>query len=500
MASALDTLNERIREVADLRHAADLLEWDERVCMPAGGATTHGEMQATLRRIAHEKFTGADVGDLLGRARDELGSADPDGRDTRLLAVTARDYRKATQVPAAYVAEHAQVVSAAQHAWGDARQASDFAAFRPHLEKVIALKRQYVSFFPGGAHPYDALLDDYEPGMTTAAVKAVFEVVRPKQIALLKAIAARPQVDDAVLRQPFPESGLLQFSVDVASAFGFDWTRGRQDKSTHPFATAIGCDDVRITTRFMDRYPFSLLFGTLHETGHALYEQGVARAHHRTQLEGGASLGVHESQSRLWENLVGRSRPFWEHFYPILQARVPEQLRGVTVDRFYQAINKVEPSLIRVEADEATYNMHVMMRVELEIALVEGRLDVADLPAAWNRLMEEYLGVRPADDATGVLQDIHWSAGLLGYFATYTLGNLISAQLWERFGAAHPARDADIRGGDFSALLSWLRTEVHQHGRMFEPQELVRRATGAPVDPAPYLRYLEHKFGEIYSL
>ena len=500
MASALDTLNERIREVADLRHAADLLEWDERVCMPAGGATTHGEMQATLRRIAHEKFTGADVGDLLGRARDELGNADPDGRDTRLLAVTARDYRKATQVPAAYVAEHAQVVSAAQHAWGDARQASDFAAFRPHLEKVIALKRQYVSFFPGGAHPYDALLDDYEPGMTTAAVKAVFEVVRPKQIALLKAIAARPQVDDAVLRQPFPESGLLQFSVDVASAFGFDWTRGRQDKSTHPFATAIGCDDVRITTRFMDRYPFSLLFGTLHETGHALYEQGVARAHHRTQLEGGASLGVHESQSRLWENLVGRSRPFWEHFYPILQARVPEQLRGVTVDRFYQAINKVEPSLIRVEADEATYNMHVMMRVELEIALVEGRLDVADLPAAWNRLMEEYLGVRPADDATGVLQDIHWSAGLLGYFATYTLGNLISAQLWERFATAYPAHDADIRRGDFSALLSWLRTEVHQHGRMFEPQELVRRATGAPVDPAPYLRYLEHKFGEIYSL
>ena len=500
MASALDTLNERIREVADLRHAADLLEWDERVCMPAGGATTHGEMQATLRRIAHEKFTGADVGDLLGRARDELGSADPDGRDTRLLAVTARDYRKATQVPAAYVAEHAQVVSAAQHAWGDARQASDFAAFRPHLEKVIALKRQYVTFFPGGAHPYDALLDDYEPGMTTAAVKAVFEVVRPKQIALLKAIAARPQVDDAVLRQPFPESGLLQFSVDVASAFGFDWTRGRQDKSTHPFATAIGCDDVRITTRFMDRYPFSLLFGTLHETGHALYEQGVARTHHRTQLEGGASLGVHESQSRLWENLVGRSRPFWEHFYPVLQARVPEQLRGVTVDRFYQAINKVEPSLIRVEADEATYNMHVMMRVELEIALVEGRLDVADLPAAWNRLMEEYLGVRPADDATGVLQDIHWSAGLLGYFATYTLGNLISAQLWERFAAAHPTCDADIRRGDFSALLSWLRTEVHQHGRMFEPQELVRRATGAPVDPAPYLRYLEHKFGEIYSL
>ena len=500
MASAFDTLNERIRDVADLRHAADLVEWDERVCMPNGGAPTHGEMQGTVRRLAHEKFTAAEVGDLLGRAQDELRSADPDARDARLLAVTARDYRKATQVPAAYVAEHAHVVSAAQHAWGDARQANDFAAFQPHLEKVIALKRQYVGFFPGSVHPYDVLLDDYEPGMTTAAVQAVFDVVRPKQVALLKAIAARPAVDDAVLRQPFPESTLLQFSVEVASAFGFDWTRGRQDKSTHPFATAIGCDDVRITTRFMDRYPFSLLFGTLHETGHALYEQGVGRAHHRTQLEGGASLGVHESQSRLWENLVGRSRPFWEHFYPLLQARLPEPLRGVSLDHFYRAINKVEPSLIRVEADEATYNLHVMLRVELEIALVEGRLDAAGLPAAWNRLMEEYLGVRPPDDASGVLQDIHWSAGLLGYFATYTLGNLISAQLWERFGAAHPARDADIGRGDFSTLLSWLRSEVHEHGRMFEPQELVRRATGSPVDPAPYLRYLEGKFGEIYGL
>ncbi len=500
MASAFETLDERVREVADLRHAADLLEWDERVCMPAGGAPVHGEMQATVRRLAHEKFTSAEVGDLLDRAARDLRDADPNGREARRLAVTARDYRKATQVPAAFVAEHAQVVSAAQHAWGEARAASDYAAFQPHLEKVIALKRQYVGFFPAGAHPYDTLLDDYEPGMTTAEVRAIFDVVRPAQIALLKAIAARPQVDDAVLLQPFPESGLLEFAVEAATAFGFDWTRGRQDKSTHPFATAIGCDDVRITTRFMERYPFSLLFGTLHETGHALYEQGVSRVHHRTQLEGGASLGVHESQSRLWENLVGRSRPFWSHFYPALQARFPSQLGGVTLERFYRAINKVEPSLIRVEADEATYNLHVMMRVELEIALVEGRLDAAGLPAEWNRRMEEYLGVRPPDDASGVLQDIHWSAGLMGYFATYTLGNLISAQLWERFEAAHPSRDADIGRGDFSGLLAWLRAEVHQFGRMYEPQDLVRRATGTRIDPAPYLRYLERKFGEIYGL
>jgi carboxypeptidase Taq len=500
MESAFDTLKERIRDVADLRHAAELIEWDERVCMPAGGAPVHGEMQATVRRLAHEKFTTAEIGDLLGRTADELRSAGPSSPDARLLAVITRDYTKATQVPAAFVAEQAQVVSASQHAWAEARQASRFAAFQPHLEKVIALKRRYVGFFPGHAHPYDALLDEYEPGMTTADVKAIFDVVRPRQVALLKKIAGRPQVDDSILRQRLPEASLLAFSTEVATAFGFDWSRGRQDKSTHPFAISFGSDDVRITTRFMERYPFSMLFGTLHETGHALYEQGVDRVHHRTNLEGGASLAVHESQSRLWENLVARSRPFWEHFYPLLQARLPDHLGAVGLDSFYRAINKVEPSLIRVEADEATYNLHVMMRVELEIALVEGRLEPADLPEAWNDRMEEYLGVRPPDDAQGVLQDVHWSAGLLGYFATYTLGNLISAQLWERFATVHPTLDADIRRGDFAALLAWLRSEVHRHGRMWEPQDLVQRATGSPIDPAPYLRYLERKFGEIYQL
>ena len=500
MPTALEKLDARLGDVADLRHAADLIEWDERVGMPPGGGPVHGEMQATVRRIAHEQFSAPAVGDLIAAAQHELRDANPDGVEARRVAVTARDYRKATQVPAAFVAEQAQVVSAAQHAWGDARAASSFAAFLPHLEKVIALKRQYVTFFPPGAHPYDTLLDDYEPGLTTADVQAIFTVLRPAQVALLKAIAARPRIDDAVLRQPYAESGLLEFAVEVATAFGFDWTRGRQDKSTHPFATSFGSDDVRITTRFMERYPFSLLFGTLHETGHALYEQGVGKAHHRTQLEGGASLGVHESQSRLWENLVGRSRPFWEHFYPKLQSRFAGQLGGVPLEQFYRAINMVQPSLIRVEADEATYNMHVMMRVELEIALVEGALAPADLPGAWNRLMDEYLGVRPTDDASGVLQDIHWSAGLLGYFGTYTLGNLISAQLWERVNQAHPTLDDDIRRGDFSALLSWLRSEIHQHGRTFTPQELVQRAAGSRIDPAPYLRYLERKYGEIYGL
>jgi carboxypeptidase Taq len=335
--------------------------------------------------------------------------------------------------------------------------------------------------------------------MKTADVQSIFDVLRRRQVVLIGMLAERPQVDDSFLRVSYAERELWDFSVEVITAFGFDWTHGRQDKSAHPFATSFGSEDVRITTRFVEGQPFGLLFGTMHEAGHALYEQGVDRVHHRTQLEGGASLGVHESQSRLWENLVGRSRPFWEHFYPMLQARCGSQLAGVTVEQFYKAINKVERSLIRVEADEATYNLHVMLRLELEIALIEGSLAAKNLPEAWNSRMNEYLGIRPSSDALGVLQDIHWSAGLFGYFATYALGNLIAAQLWETFGSLEPSRDEQISRGDFSRLRSWLKTELHQHGRMYQPQELVSRITGGPIDPEPYLRYLEGKYTAVYA-
>ncbi len=486
MNNQLCKLKGVLAEVADIRHAADLIEWDERVYMPAGGAPVHGEMSGTLRRMAHEKFISDGVGEALEIARREVGALDPSSDEVRLVAVTARDFEKARNVPAAFVGEQAQVVSAAQHAWVQARAGSSFAMFQPHLEKVLELKRQYITFFPPAAHPYDVLLDDFEPGMTTSAVRTVFDVLRPRQVELIRAIGERPQVDAGFFSTSFGEQDMWAFAVDVITAFGFDWSRGRQDKSVHPFATAISADDVRITTRWVEGEPLSLLFGTMHETGHGLYEQGVSRSHHRTSLEGGASLGVHESQSRLWENLVGRSRPFWEHFFPALQARFPSQLGAVTLDQFYRGINRVRPSLIRVEADEATYNLHVMLRVELEIALLEGTMSVRELPEAWRTRMREYLGLAPADDAAGVLQDIHWSAGLFGYFATYTLGNIIAAQLWERCARAHPDRDEQIRRGDFSALLAWLRCEVHQHGRKFQAQELVQRITGSRIDPAPY--------------
>jgi carboxypeptidase Taq len=497
VTTGLHRLKSLSAEVADLRHAADLLEWDERVYMPDGGATTHGEMLATLRRLAHEEFTSSEMGDAIEAARVESALMNDDGHTQRLLAVTARDYEKATKVPASFVAEYAEAISAGQQAWGQARAQSNFAAFKPFLEKIVALKRRYISFFPSAEHPYDILLDDFEPSTKTAEVRALFEALRPRQVELIRKIGAAPSVNDSFLRASYAEADVLAFAVEVISAFGFDWTRGRQDKSLHPFATAIGANDVRITTRWVDGSPFGLLFGTMHETGHALYEQGVTQKHHRTALEGGASLGVHESQSRLWENLVGRSRPFWQHFYPRLQGRFPSQLGAVTLEQFYRGINKVQPTLIRVEADEATYNLHVMLRVELEIALIEGTISVQDLPDRWNAGMREYLGLTPPDAARGVLQDIHWSAGLFGYFATYTLGNLIAAQLWRRFEQIHPTRDEEIARGEFALLLQWLRSELHQHGRAYWPQELVQRITGSRIDPEPYLQYLEHKYGQM---
>jgi carboxypeptidase Taq len=483
-----------VGDVMDLRHAADLIEWDERVCMPPGGQAVHSEMSAALRRLAHEKFTTSQVGDVLEDARRDVAGRDPETTDARMVMVVSRDYARATRVPAEFVAEHAAAVSAAQHTWAAARARSDFAQFAPHVEKIVDLKRRYVSFFPPSDHPYDVLLDEYEPGMKTADVRRLFESLRTRQVALIKALDGRPAPPADFLAASYDEDDIRRFADHVVTSFGFDWTRGRQDKSVHPFATGIGASDVRITTRWVDGQPFALLFGTMHEAGHAMYEQGVAGEHQRTLLEGGASLGVHESQSRLWENLVGRSRPFWNHFFPQLQAACSSQLRGVTVEAFYNAINRVQPSLVRVEADEATYNLHIMLRVELELALIEGSLRVADLPDAWNAKMQEYLGLTPPNHAKGVLQDIHWAAGLFGYFATYTIGNVIAAQLWERYGQVHPARDADIARGDFSGLLAWLRTELHQHGRKFEPQELVRKITGSAVDPQPYLHYLETKF------
>jgi len=336
--------------------------------------------------------------------------------------------------------------------------------------------------------------------MKTAEVQGIFAELRKKQVRLIQAVAEKKQVDDSFLHLKFSEAKQRAFGEKVITAFGFDWNKNRQDKAPHPFCTSFSINDVRITTRFNEKFLNPALFGTMHETGHAFYDGGFNPAYERTPLADGASLGVHESQSRLWENLVGRSLPFWEHFYPELQKAFPAQLGDVKLLDFYRAINKVEPSLIRVEADEATYNMHIMLRLEIEIAMVEGAVELKDLPQLWNDKMKEYLGILPPNDALGVLQDIHWSFAGIGYFSTYALGNIISAQLWEKIHAEITDLSAQIRDGKFDALLGWLRANIHVHGRKYEPQELVQKVTGSKINPAAYLRYLETKFSDVYGL
>lgn len=500
MTNKWELLKERLGEISDLEHIEAVLGWDHQTYMPSQGAEERGSQLATIARISHLKITSPEIGELLNDLADETAQLDPDSDEARLIKVTRRQYEKRTKVSADWVAEFARLTTVGQSAWQEARAKKDFSIFQPDLEKIVALRRQYADFFAPYDHVYDPLLDDFEPGMKTSEVQSIFGVLRKEQVALLKEIMARPQVDDSFFNQTYPKQQQWDFGVEVVTKFGYDWERGRQDEAAHPFTTSFGLNDVRITTRFMEDLVSSSLFSTMHEGGHALYELGFDPALGRTPLAEGASLAVHESQSRMWENLVGRSRPFWQHFYSRLQELFPTQLNGVEMEAFYRGMNKVEPSLIRVEADEATYNMHVMLRLELEIALMEGTLAVADLPEAWNARMQDYLGVTPPDDAKGVLQDVHWSSGLIGYFPTYALGNLISVQLWEKIQEDIPNLEGQIEKGEFGELLSWLRTNIHRHGAKFEPQELVQKITGSKIDPTAYLRYLRTKYSEIYKL
>ncbi len=500
MSEKLNRLKELLGEVSDLGKAASILSWDQQVNMPVMGGDARGQQLATLSKIAQEKFTSDEVGRLLEDLKQEFAGADLTTDDAAMIRVAARNYDIARCVPPDFIAEQAIVSTKAFMAWMEARARSDFSIFRPHLEKVVELVQRYVTFFPPADHPYDTLLDKYEPGMKTADVQAIFNALRPKQVALIKAISSSKQVKDDFLFKKYNENKLWAFGEEIITRFGYDWRRGRQDRAPHPFETNFSVNDVRITNRFESDNPVVVLFSAMHEAGHAMYEQGVNPKYERTSLEGGTSLAIHESQSRMWENLVGRSLPFWEHFFPALKKTFPSQLDGVSVKSFYKAINKVEPSLIRVNADEATYNLHIMLRLELEIAMVEGKVAIKDLPDLWNTKMQEYLGIVPPNDAKGVLQDIHWADGLMGYFSTYALGNLVSAQLWEKINKDIRDLDEQIRKGRFEELLGWLREKVHTHGHKYDPQDLVQRVTGSKITPEPYVRYLTKKFSGIYGL
>ncbi len=499
MQEKINLLKEKMATLWDLSMIGALMGWDQQTYMPPKGAEERGEQMATLSRLIHEMGTSEEMGKLLDELLPYAQTLDPDSDDARLIKLAKREYDKQTRVPAEKVAEYARVTTMAQGAWVQARSESNFALFQPHLEKIVELRREYASYFAPYDHVYDPLLDDFEPGLKTAEVKEIFARLRPQQVELIQAIASRPQVDDSFLHLKYDEQKQWDFGVEVATRFGYDWQAGRQDRSAHPFTTSFGIRDVRITTRVIEDQLPSALFGTMHETGHALYQQGIDWNYRRSALGGAASLAVHESQSRMWENLVGRSRAFWRFFYPRLQEYFPQQLGNVSLEDFYKGINKVEPSFIRVEADEATYNLHIMLRLELEIALMEGSLEVKHLPEAWNTRMQEYLGITPPNDRMGVLQDIHWSGGMIGYFPTYALGNLISVQLWEKIQQDIPDLEEQIERGEFSALLGWLREKIHRHGSKYEPQELVQKVTGSKIDPQPYIRYLNSKYRDIYG-
>ena len=500
MEEKLNELKSIMSTLTDLGHASAVLSWDQETYMPAGGFGSRGSALATLAQMQQEMFTDEKVGKLIEDLEPWAAEQDPDSDDARLIDVARRGYDKAVKVPSKMVAERAKLTTDANAAWREARQESDYSIFEPHMEKIVDFVQRYADLFKPYDHAYDVLLDDYEPKMKTADVKKIFDGIRPQQVELIEKIAKAKQVDDSVILKHYPEAEQVEMGEELAKAIGYDFKRGRQDPTHHPFSTNLGYGDQRITYRADENFFNTYIFSIMHEAGHAMYEQGIPERLSRTVLYGGTSLAIHESQSRLWENLVGRSKSFWQWYYPTLQKRFSSQTSGVSMEEFYKAVNKVEPSLIRVEADEATYNLHIMLRMEIEIGLLEGTIQVSELPQIWNDRFESYLGIRPQNDAEGVLQDVHWSFGLFGYFSTYALGNLVSAQLWEKIVEDIPDVDDQMASGKFDELHGWLIDKVYQHGSKFYPQDLVQRITGSKIDGTPYIKYLNKKFGDIYGL
>ncbi|MDT8305200.1 MAG: carboxypeptidase M32 [Anaerolineae bacterium] len=501
MEAKLNELKQKLQEVSDLQHVAALLHWDQATYMPPGGAPARGRQIAIVAQLAQEKFTDAGIGRLLDDLEPWGGQLPYDSDEASLLRVTRREYERALKVPPAFLAEFYAHGAASYSTWAEARPGSDFAAVRSYLEKTVDMSRQLADFFPGYANIADPLIDFSDYGMSVETVRPLFAELREQLVPLVEQIAAQEPVDASCLYRTYPEAAQKEFGEMVIRRYGYDFNRGRQDKTHHPFMTKFSLGDVRITTRFNENDIGDGLFSTLHEAGHAMYEQGINPAYEGSHLASGASSGVHESQSRLWENLVGRSRPFWEHFYPQLQAQFPGQLDDVSLDNFYRAVNHVQRSLIRVDADEVTYNLHVMIRFDLETQLLEGDLAVADLPEAWHARYESDLGVRAPSDRDGVLQDVHWFSGAVGgAFQGYTLGNVMGALFYDKALAAHPEIESEIARGEFGTLHSWLRNNIYQHGSKFTADELVERITGGPLTIEPYVNYLRHKFGEIYGL
>ena len=500
-AEAYAELVRRSKELGVINSCAAVLGWDHQTYMPPKGGALRGEQMAFLAALAHRKATDPKVGELLGAVESSDLVKDPESDAAANARELRRTYDRATKIPQSLVEELARVTTEAQQVWEQARKKNDYASFRPLLERVVELKRQEADAVGYEGHRYNALIEEYEPGTTVAELKALFAGLTADLAPLVKQIVGSPrQPDRGILTREFPVDRQKVFAEAAAVAIGFDFAGGRLDTTAHPFCSGFGPGDCRITTRYNPRFFNEAFFGVLHETGHAMYEQGLPAEHFGTPLGSACSFGIHESQSRLWENQVGRGKPFWEHFYPRLRQTFPTSLADVSPDAFHFAINDVRPSLIRVEADEATYNLHIALRFELELALLSGDLSPADLPGAWNERFQALFGLAVPDDARGCLQDIHWSFGGIGYFPTYTLGNLYAAQLMDAARRELGSPDDDFRRGEFGRLKDWLSRNVYRHGQRYRAGELCRRATGAPLSPKPFLSYLSEKFGAIHGV
>jgi len=486
------------REHTLIAHIGALLGWDQETYMPPRAIEERSSQLALIEGLAHEKAVNPEIGELLAALEAKTDLSDD---ERAYIRVVRRDYDREVKFPQEFVTEYAKAASMSQAAWAEAKRKSDFAAFRPHLERMVELNRQKAAYLNPSAKPYDVLLDLFEPGSTQESIARVFSVMKAYLVDILEKIRSVPQVADLCSGRRVDPAVQEKISRYLMKVLQYDRERGRLDVSAHPFTTTLGADDVRITTRYVEDYFPSSLFSTMHESGHALYELGIdpGPEFRGTKLADAASMAIHESQSRMWENIVGRSEAFWQKHFPAISALLGEAGEGMDCVSFVKSVNKVEPSLIRTEADEVTYGLHVIARFEIESALFDGTLKVEDIPAAWNEKYRTLLGVEVPDDRRGCLQDVHWSMGAFGYFPSYALGNLYAAQFWAALTIEVPDIEAQIAAGDTSMVLSWLRQKVHVHGSRYQPGELVQKVTGSPLDPVWFEKYLRAKYSRIYG-
>jgi carboxypeptidase Taq len=498
---SFDALCQHARETAILNSSAETLAWDERTMLPERGGAYRAEQMTYLAGLVHQKRTDPRVGDWLAELASNDQAADPHSDTAATIRNLRREYDRQRKLPQKLVEALTRATVLGQQSWVAARKADRFADFAPQLAEIMKLSREKADALGFKEARYDALLDEYEPHAVTSQVAAVLAGLRKELVPLVEAIVASPKKPDLlILKRNYATAAQEKFGKEAAARIGFEFDRGRLDVTSHPFCTTLGPDDCRITTRYDEKFFPSAFFGILHEAGHGIYEQGLRGDWFGLPPGEAISLGIHESQSRMWENLVGRSLPFWRHFYPQAQAAFPDALRDVPLDAFHFAINNVQPSLIRVEADEATYNLHILVRFELEQALINDHLPIAELPGAWNEKYQSYLGIKPPTDAVGVMQDIHWSAGLVGYFPTYSLGNLYAAQFFDQADKDIGPLDDQFAAGKFEPLREWLREKIHRHGKCYSATELIQQVTGKPLSHEALMRRLKESLGRLYEV